>query len=106
MNEALPRWRTFSSGAAGAAPSSPPVATAGASGLSGTASHWVALVAAALGGGAAGAALALVALASFVDLAPTGGSELDQLTSVPFTAPVGRLPRRGTAWPALAGPNA
>lgn len=105
MNEALPRWRTFSSGAAGEAPSSPPIATAEASGLSGTASHWVALVAAALGGGAAGAALALVAMVSFVDLAPTGGSELGQLTSVPFAVSGGTVDTAGNGMDNAVGPN-
>jgi competence protein ComEA len=49
--------------------------------------------------------LALVAQASFVDLAPTRESELDQLTSVPFTAPGGTAARAGNGTVITQGPN-
>lgn len=90
MNEALPRWRTFSSTAAGAAPSDVPAAAAHLArlpGRPGVPSHWVALVAAGLGGAAAGAALAILGLVLTVDGAPTVGvGGVASLTAAPFTS--------------------
>ena len=88
MNEALPRWRTFSSTTAGAAPSDVPAPAAHPSrlpGRPGAPGHWVAIVAAAIGGAAAGAALAILGLVLAVDLAPAAGvSEADPLAVAAF----------------------
>ena len=90
MNEALPRWRTFSSTTAGAAPSDTPAAAAHQSRLpdrAGVPGHWVAIVAAALGGAAAGAALAILGLALTVDLSPAAGVLAgDPLTAAAFAS--------------------
>ena len=60
MNEALPRWRTFSASTAGAAPPDLPQAAPAAPYLNGTPRQGVALVAAARGGAAGGAALTIL----------------------------------------------
>jgi competence protein ComEA len=71
VNEALPRWRTFSASTAGAAPPGVPQAAPPASPLTGAPGHGVALIAAALGGAAGGAALAIFGLVLLV--APGAG---------------------------------
>lgn len=62
MNEALPRWRTFSASTGGAVPPDLPQAAHATSSLTETPRQGVALVAAALGGAAGGAALAILGL--------------------------------------------
>jgi competence protein ComEA len=88
VNEALPRWRTFSASTAGAAPPDLPEGGPPVPYLTGTARHGVALVAAALGGAAGGAALAILGLVLLV--APGAGGEgggADQPVDVGFDGP-------------------
>jgi competence protein ComEA len=96
VNEALPRWRTFSASTAGAAPPDPLEGGPSVPFRTGTARHGVALVAAALGGAAGGAALAILGLVLLV--APgTGrqGGGAGQSVDVGFDAP-GEMASVGT----------
>ncbi len=96
MNEALPRWRTFSASTAGAAPPDLRQAAPATSCLTGAPRQGVALVAAALGGAAGGAALAILGLVLLVAPGPGGpGSGVDQPVAVGFDGP-GEMATVGT----------
>jgi len=96
VNEALPRWRTFSASTAGAAPPDLPAAAPAASHLTVAPRQGVALIAAALGGAAGGAALAILGLALLVAPGigdPDGG--IGQPVGVAFDGP-GEMATVGT----------